>query len=103
MGRTELFGGKPIFKVQELNGKKHDAVDGCVSEDARVIGAYMHGLFDSPAILSRWLSHVGVQNVEVPEAQGIVARDDQYDLLAEYFEKHIDIDGLMGLFMRDRF
>ena len=99
MGRTELFGGKPLFKVLEINGKKHDAVDGCVSEDGRVIGAYMHGLFDSPPILSRWLSHVGIQGLKVPEAQGIIARDAQYELLAEHFEKHIDIDGLIRLFM----
>ena len=102
MGRTELFGGGPLFKVTELNGKAHESADGCISEDKRVIGAYMHGLFDSPEILSRWLSHIGVRGVNISEAHGIVARDSQYDLLAAHFEKHINVDGLMELFLPTR-
>ncbi len=101
MGRTELFGGEPLFKVTELNGKATDAVDGCISEDGRAIGAYMHGLFDSPEILSRWLSHVGIGGVKVPKAHGIIARDAQYELLAAHFEKHIDVEGLAKLLTRD--
>jgi adenosylcobyric acid synthase len=97
MGRTERFGGKPIFDVFEINGEAHSGVDGCISEDKKVIGVYMHGLFDSPEILTRWLTHAGIDGVKPPEAHGIIARDAQYDLLAAHFENHVDVDALLTM------
>ncbi len=96
MGRTECFGGKPFFNIHELNGTFHKAWDGCISADGRVMGTYMHGLFDSPEILSRWLLEVGIENVEVCKTHGIVARDKQYDLLAQHFAKYIDIQNILA-------
>ncbi|MCU0613864.1 MAG: cobyric acid synthase [Desulfobacterales bacterium] len=97
MGRTDRIEGKPLFRVHELNAIPHEAFDGSISQNGQVMGTYMHGLFDSPEILSKWLFQVGIKDVTVSGAHGFIARDAQYDLLAEHFKKHIDIKNLLSL------
>ncbi|MFO8085772.1 MAG: cobyric acid synthase [Desulfobacterales bacterium] len=100
MGRTQRFGGKPVFIVHEQNESSQKTADGCISKDGRIMGTYMHGLFDSPEILSRWLFEVGIKNVTVNSTHGVAARDKQYELLAEHFEQHIDTNRLFSLILR---
>ncbi|MFP3999360.1 MAG: cobyric acid synthase [Desulfobacterales bacterium] len=97
MGRTTADKGLPLFYVTEQNSAKCDFTDGCISEDSLVIGTYMHGLFDRPQILEKWLEHTGVKGVKVPGLQGHAQRDRQYDLLAKHFEAHADIKALIRL------
>ena len=97
MGRTRSTGGAPLFHVREQNGQACNFTDGCTSRDERVMGTYMHGLFDRPAILEKWLAHAGIHCATVSGLHGPAARDRQYDLLAAHFEKHADIDALMKL------
>jgi adenosylcobyric acid synthase len=97
MGRTDRLDGKPLFKIHELNTVSHDAFDGCISSDGLVMGTYMHGLFDSPEILQRWLFQVEIKGVTVSNAHGVIARDTQYELLAEHFKAHIDMENIVTL------
>ncbi|MFP4158687.1 MAG: cobyric acid synthase [Desulfobacterales bacterium] len=97
MGRTTTNKGSPLFHVTSQNSEKCDFTDGCISKDGLVMGTYMHGLFDMPQILEKWLAHTGVKGVKVPGLQGHAARDIQYDLLAEHFEANADIDALIKL------
>ncbi|MFO7931268.1 MAG: cobyric acid synthase, partial [Desulfosalsimonas sp.] len=97
MGRTKADGGSAMFHVTEQNSMNCDFTDGCISKDGLVMGTYMHGLFDRPQILEKWLAHTGVKGVKVPGLQGHAARETQYDLLAEHFEAHADIDALIRL------
>ncbi len=97
MGRTRRHGGSDCFRVAEENGRPVDTPDGCVSNDGRVMGTYMHGLFDSPGILEKWLARIGLGGLAVGQAHGLAARDAQYDLLARHFESHADTRGLMKL------
>ncbi len=90
MGQTELNGGSPMFSVTRRNGNKCDDHDGCISEDLNVMGTYMHGMFDTPEITRCWLERIGLTNLRIPETAGLSARDREYDLLAEHFEKHVD-------------
>jgi adenosylcobyric acid synthase len=90
MGRTDRLEGKPLFKVHELNAIQYEDFDGCISQNGQVIGTYMHGLFDSPEILHRWFLQIGIKDVTVSDSHGVVARDFQYDLLAEHFKKYIN-------------
>jgi adenosylcobyric acid synthase len=102
MGRTDRFEGKPLFRVHELNAIVHEVFDGCISQNGQVMGTYMHGLFDSPDILSKWLFSVGIKDVTVAGSHGFIARDAQYNLLAEYFKKHINIGDLISLIKQNR-
>lgn len=97
MGRTRITGGTPLLRVTGQNGRACDFSDGCMSGDQRVMGTYMHGLFDRPAILEKWLAHIGIHGIEVSGLHGPAARDQQYDLLAAHFKKHADIEALVNL------
>jgi adenosylcobyric acid synthase len=103
MGRTERHGEGPWLRLTGRNGADVDLFDGCLAADGRAAGTYMHGLFDEPAVLRKWLDHIGLSGLPVAEASGLAARDVQYDLLAEHLVSHADVDamiGLMGLSMK---
>jgi adenosylcobyric acid synthase len=97
MGQTHLTGGHPLLTVTGRNGNPVDDQDGCMIEDGRIMGTYMHGLFDTPALITRWLSAVGLGAVDVPAAGGLVAKMAQYALLAEHFKQHVDMQRINAL------
>lgn len=92
MGQTERLSGAPLFSVTSRNRNDCKDVDGCVSDNGLVAGTYMHGLFDTPALLGKWLATVGI---ETPALSGISSKERDYTLLKEHFEHHIDMDQLM--------
>ncbi len=92
MGHTKVCGGKSMFGIKERNGQACDIEDGCVSDNKRFMGTYIHGLFDSVKIILKWLASINIKNVKIDRSFGLEARDAEYDLLAEHFEKHIDME-----------
>jgi len=97
MGQTRRTGGSPLFQISERNQTPTHDDDGCVSPDSKRMGTYIHGMFDNPAITRFWLQHIGLEDIEVSRLEGLEARDKQYDLLAEHFERHIDVEGIRKL------
>ncbi|UCD81052.1 MAG: cobyric acid synthase [Desulfobacterales bacterium] len=97
MGQTHRNGGMPLFQVNERNQTPMHDDDGCVSPDSKCMGTYIHGIFDNPTITRFWLQHIGLRDIEVSQLEGLEARNQEYDLLAEHFEKHIDVEGIMRL------
>ena len=97
MGRTDRTGGTPMFRVMRRNDKKVDDDDGAVSDDGRVMGTYLHGLFEAPGILKKWLDHIGVTDAAVPEIGGLDARNREYDLLADHLSAHVDMEKIKRL------
>ncbi len=91
MGQTRRLSGFPLLTVNKRNDISCNDNDGCVSQNKRVMGTYMHGFFDSPEILEKWLEHIGVKDVEIPEAYGLNARSREYDRLAEHVRKNVDM------------
>jgi adenosylcobyric acid synthase len=97
MGQTERRDGAPLFSVWQRNGRPQSADDGCTTPDSQVMGTYLHGLFDSPAITARWLDAVGVNGVQAPAVGGLAARDLEYERLADHFEAHVDVEAIIEL------
>jgi adenosylcobyric acid synthase len=95
MGTTDRRGGAPWFDVVEQNGVACRREDGCIASDAAIAGTYIHGLFDNPGITRRWLASIGVGHVDMPAAYGHAAKDRAYDLLAEHFRRHVDMEKLI--------
>lgn len=68
--------------------------DGAMSEDRRIRATYVHGLFADDAQRAAWLTWLG------GSASGIgyeAEVDRVLDALAAHLERHVDIDGLLGI------
>ena len=96
MGQTKRHGGDPLFTVVERNRIVCEDADGCVSANNKIMGTYIHGLFENPTVTRLWLNSIGLNDVETSELEGLEAKDKEYDLLAEYFETHIDVKELVA-------
>jgi adenosylcobyric acid synthase len=96
MGRTSLAGGRPLLSVTARNGEPCRDVDGCVSEDGRLMGTYLHGLFDDRRAAGRWLAAAGLENAAVSGSFGLSARSREYDKLAAHFTRHLDVERLFS-------
>lgn len=97
MGQTQLVEGSALLTVESRNlASCHDR-DGCISADGKVLGTYVHGLFDTPKITCHWLRHIGLASVEVTQVHGPAARDEAYELLAEHMVRYVDVEAILGL------
>ena len=97
MGQTQAPPGRALVTVQSRNGQPCEDSDGCISENGRVIGTYMHGLFDAPAITQHWLTGIGLGAIAVDQRHGPAARDQAYEQLAEHATRHLDIEAITNL------
>ena len=79
-------------------GSNHEALegDGRVSDDGLVIGTYMHGLFLNPPAVNALLSHLSARK-GLPFTPIPAVKTDPYDVLADLFEEHVDIDFIADL------
>ncbi|NVM23050.1 MAG: cobyric acid synthase [Desulfobacterales bacterium] len=97
MGKTTRVDGHPLFEIHGRNSRACRDADGCISSDGRVFGTYMHGLFENPEILRQWLSRIGLEGCKLDEHSGPAFRDQQYDMLAKHFLKHLKLDGFVNV------
>jgi adenosylcobyric acid synthase len=77
----------PAIVLCDARGERPD---GAVSEDGRVLGTYLHGLFESPAAASALLRWAGLAVRETPDYRAI--REAALERLADTIEKHLDLD-----------
>jgi adenosylcobyric acid synthase len=99
MGHSQLNGKGviPFLRIHEPGSKKtwHD---GWSTENARIMGTYVHGLLDSPGLRSWFLNEIRISKglrIRKP-GYGRRARFHQYDRLADHFEAHCDVEGIIG-------
>jgi len=94
MGYTTLSAGTSLLEVNSRNCTPCTGKDGCMSEDGRVAGTYMHGFFDSSQILSKWLKIIGL-DINYPCDDMLNLKERDYILLKEHFEAHIDMSHII--------
>jgi adenosylcobyric acid synthase len=88
MGQTDGSDCKrPLF---DLAGRG----EGAMSEDGRVMGTYLHGLFGSDAYRAAFLARLGVRGGGA--AYG-AALERTLDDLADHLEDHLDVPRLLAL------
>ena len=96
LGET-LLGNEtqPLFEMQRLGGEESHH-DGAISADGRVLGTYLHGLFDSAEGLSLLLKHWrkiwGKENSSPGVTDPLSEREGRYDALAEHFRSNLKMD-----------
>ncbi|WP_249975404.1 cobyric acid synthase [Vreelandella olivaria] len=69
--------------------------DGAVSGDGRVMGTYLHGLFDHPDACHSLLTRLGLTEAATVDYRA--HREREIDRLADTLEAHMDIDAVMKL------
>jgi adenosylcobyric acid synthase len=71
--------------------------EGVVSDDGRVMGTYLHGLFSEDRFRAAFLAGLGL----APSGLGYAASVERtLDELADHLEQHVDIDALLALSAR---
>ncbi len=92
---------RALVRVVTRNDECVDESDGARSESGNVWGTYFHGLFDRPEFRHAFLLQFrNGQTIEPESNEGEsieTFRDRQYDLLAEHFRSHLDMEKLFAL------
>ena len=70
--------------------------DGRVSDDGLVFGTYLHGLFLNPSAVNALLSYLFARK-GLPFVPLAPTESDPYDLLADLFEEHVNMDVIAAL------
>jgi hypothetical protein len=78
---------RPLMHLTCARGERPD---GAVSEDGRILGTYLHGLFESPAAASALLRWAGLSVHETPDYRAM--REAALERLADSLEQHLDME-----------
>jgi len=88
-------GGLPAFEIFQCNGKEDKYFDGARSNDNRILGTYIHGLFESVgfrrSILNIARRKKGWQALSRTETFNL---DEEFDKLARLTRESLDMDYL---------
>jgi len=94
VGETSRGDADPLF-VLTRTGTCEVVEDGAVRRDGRVLGTYVHGVFDEPACALAILNHLRALRGFAPLGpEAIEQRGDPYARLAAHFRAHLDMDSI---------
>jgi len=96
LGDTILGNGtQALFQMRRL-GEEECHQDGAISADGRILGTYLHGLFDSAEglglLLNHWRRICGKEKSSAGVTDPLVERERRYDALAEHFRSNLKMD-----------
>ena len=99
MGSSNPAGGpagamSPAFRIRRAGGAAAD--DGAISANGRILGTYVHGLFNSyglrRAVLEQLAGRKGVPLPPPSDTGGQLSRDGEYDKLAQTVRDSLDLE-----------
>lgn len=100
IGETRLGPGvRPLFRLNRL-GEDGSVEDGAVSDEGRILGTYLHGLFDSANATRVLLNHLYRLSGKVRPADSTIIEIDRngvFDELAAHFRQHLDVAAIYRL------
>jgi adenosylcobyric acid synthase len=98
MGSTTLGSeATPLVQLSNRNGNPVDEWEGAINQTRKIWGTYFHGLFDFPAFRNHFMQAIDPEcRTENPEETARF-KQEQYDLLAAHFEKHMDVERLLKI------
>lgn len=96
MGRSENHEQHYFAQIISANGKAVSRNDGAVSLDKRVLGTYLHGVFDNSTWRRKLLNQVReskglspIENIAMPYLE---YKNQEYDKLADLIRENIDLE-----------
>lgn len=101
MGRTRTRSGViPLLDVQKPDHSMKWA-EGASSENGRVFGTYVHGLFDAPAFRRSFLNRLRTRRGWDPlEIQAERSLDQTLDDWADFVARHVDLSAIAAIIER---
>jgi adenosylcobyric acid synthase len=99
MGRSRSLGSATaLLEISESNSRPVRVQDGLVSEDGRVWGTYVHGLFDNDSLRHRLISRFLRGDDLVPTKERLRSfhqwKEEQYNKLAAHLRNHLDMSSI---------
>ncbi|MGZ4112727.1 MAG: cobyric acid synthase [Tumebacillaceae bacterium] len=99
LGRTDRKREAKAF-LQFASGEQ----DGAVSEDGKVFGTYLHGIFQNRGFTRAFLNEIRVRKGYAPLSGDVeseaVRREKSYEKLADHLRRNLDIERLMAIVER---
>ncbi|MGL4656460.1 MAG: cobyric acid synthase [Sarcina sp.] len=100
MGRTIEVGKKaiPFLELKEILGKNESRVEGYRSENGKVYGTYIHGIFDTLAFTRKIANNIRIEKgieykeKEIDEKTYKEVRDNEYNKLANILRDSLDME-----------
>ncbi len=90
----------PVFEVFERNDRAVRYFDGFRSKDGRILGTYIHGLFDADTFRRSFLNRIRQAKGWKPLSEKtFFDSDKEFDKLARLLRKNMDIKSLYGIMM----
>jgi len=101
MGRTSLGADVAPWLEVQAAGESIVRPEGAVSMDGRVVGTYVHGLFDAPAFRRYFLNGLRAARGWSPlPVQPGTSLDERLDRLADFMSKHLDLAAIDAIVER---
>jgi adenosylcobyric acid synthase len=99
MGKTTHLGTpRPFARIFRRGETSVNIEDGAVSLNGRILGTYLHGLFDNARFRETYLNRIRLEKgLPLQRGSHKVPPSDPFDHLADHLEQHLDIDHLMGI------
>ncbi len=96
---------RPLLRITERGGKEVNVADGAVSEDGRVAGTYLHGIFDNDQFRRRLIKHLmkekgTVHTDDDAQLSSQAFKEQAYDRLADVVQENLSLEPIyraMGL------
>jgi adenosylcobyric acid synthase len=101
MGRTRT--GRGVIPLLDVRKPDHSMkwAEGASSEDGRVFGTYVHGLFDAPAFRRSFLNRLRARRGWNPlDVQPERSLDQTLDDWANFVARHVDLSAIAGIIER---
>ncbi len=101
-GRVIRLGHSAAFSIREKQGRSVNEPEGARSDDGRVLGTSIHGLFDEPGFRRHYLNQIRAWKGLAPlDTSGCddakTVRMRAYDRLADLLANNLDISSLAAL------
>ena len=94
-----LRGIKPVFLIERRGKKKVNIEDGAQNRSGRILGTYIHGIFDNFSFRRQLINKIRAEKgLEFQEGgEEVFSMDKEYDKLAELLRSNLDIEFLYSI------